>query len=149
MAGGFSNGEYNSINDIFYKSGGQVDGGFPLAEKFGPEIASAGRSSQSGSFNPIPDWTYICNGIDSSSCNDVYSSVNTMRVFNENGIEKIATTFRSPQAAILTLNTGDGSEDRFRKTNDKDKNQDIEVELDSSGVITGQILSRFENLEGY
>ena len=72
-----------------------------------------------------------------------------MRVFNDNGIEKIATTFRSPQAAILTLNTADGNEDRFRKTNDKDKNQDVEVELDSSGVITGQILSRFENLEGY
>ena len=33
IAGGFAKGEYNSINDIFFKSGGQVDGAFPLTEK--------------------------------------------------------------------------------------------------------------------
>ena len=67
-----------------------------------------------------PEWTYICNGSDSTACNEVYSSVNTMRVFVENGVEKIATTFRAPKSAILTLNTSDGTEDRFATTNDKD-----------------------------
>ena len=43
-----------------------------------------------------------------------------MRVFVENGVEKIATTFRAPKSAILTLNTSDGTEDRFATTNDKD-----------------------------
>ena len=38
IAGGFAKGEYNSINDIFFKSGGQVDGAFPLAEKFSPQV---------------------------------------------------------------------------------------------------------------
>ena len=38
IAGGFAKGEYNSINDIFFKSGGQVDGAFPLAEKFRPQV---------------------------------------------------------------------------------------------------------------
>ena len=40
IAGGFAKGEYNSINDIFFKSGGQVDGAFPLAEKFSPQVRS-------------------------------------------------------------------------------------------------------------
>ena len=133
IAGGFAKGEYNSINDIFFKSGGQVDGAFPLAEKFSPQvrnlqsntqillfqIASAGRNSN---LNDVtPEWTYICNGSDSSSCIDVYSSVNTMRTFVENGVEKIATTFRVPKSAILTLNTFDGTEDRFVTTNDKER----------------------------
>ena len=100
-----------------------------------------------------------------------------MRIFVENGVEKIATTFRAPKSAILTLNTSDGTEDRFATTNDKelgfadhgttigevriqrghgtvthyviisplnpgqDKNQDIEVEFDSNGNISGFVVA--------
>ena len=46
IAGGFAKGEYNSINDIFFKSGGQVDGAFPLAEKFGPQVRSLRSNTQ-------------------------------------------------------------------------------------------------------
>ena len=43
IAGGFAKGEYNSINNIFFKSGGQVDAAlaklaFALAEKFSPQV---------------------------------------------------------------------------------------------------------------
>lgn len=119
IAGGFAKGEYNSINDIFFKSGGQVDGAFPLAEKFSSQVASAGKNSNMNGITP--EWTYICNGSDSTACNEVYSSVNTMRVFVENGVEKIATTFRAPKSAILTLNTSDGAEDRSATTNAKEQ----------------------------
>ena len=44
-----------------------------------------------------------------------------MRNFVENGVEKIATTFRAPKSTILTLNTFDGTEDRFVTTNDKER----------------------------
>ena len=96
-----------------------VDGAFPLAEKFSPQVASAGKNSNMNGITP--EWTYICNGSDSTACNEVYSSVNTMRIFVENGLEKIATTFRAPKSAILTLNTSDGTEDRFANTNDKEQ----------------------------
>lgn len=81
-------------------------------------MASAGKNSNLNGVTP--EWTYICNGSDSTACNEVYSSVNTMRIFVENGVEKIATTFRAPKSAILTLNTSDGTEDRFATTNDKE-----------------------------
>ena len=42
-----------------------------------------------------------------------------MRVFTENGVEKIASTFRLPKSAIITLNASNGTEDRFVKTNNK------------------------------
>ena len=72
-----------------YKSGGQIDSGIPIFDKFGPEVASA--ASLSGA--PTPQWTYICGS--SAVCKNMKSSVNTMRTFTENGQEKVATTFSS------------------------------------------------------
>ena len=36
VAGGFANGQHESIDSLHYKSGGQVDSGSPLAQKFRP-----------------------------------------------------------------------------------------------------------------
>ena len=138
IAGGYANGEYDTINRVFYKSGGQVDGAMPLAEKFGPEVAATGKTS--GFLSATPQWSYIC-GKGSKKCSNVQSSVNTMRVFTENGVEKIATTLRFPKSAVLTLKTSDGSEDRFQQTNSNDKNQDIEVEVDDTGAVTGFVIA--------
>ena len=48
---------------------------------------------------------------------------------------------RYPKSAVLTLNTADGTEDRFAKSNSKDKNQDIEVEFDAAGNLTGFVVA--------
>ena len=45
IAGGYANGEYDSVNSVFYKSGGQVDGAMPLAEKFSASVAATGKTS--------------------------------------------------------------------------------------------------------
>ena len=140
IAGGYANGEYDSVNSVFYKSGGQVDGAMPLAEKFSAAVAETGKTS--GTLSATPQWSYVCGGVGSTKCSNMRSSVNTMRVFTENGIEKIATTLRFPKSAVLTLKTDDGSEDRFQQTNSNDKNQDIEVEVDAvTGNVTGFVVA--------
>ena len=89
-----------------YKSGGQVDGGIPIAEKFSPEVAAATTAFTTA---PTPQWSYICDKNDTSStrCKNVQASFNTMRTFKENGVEKLAVTFRMPKERL------------FFKTNDK------------------------------
>ena len=139
IAGGYAKGEYESTSTVFYKSGGQVDGAMPLAEKFSAAVAATGKTS--GVLSATPEWSYVCGGVGSKKCSNMRSSVNTMRVFTENGIEKIATTLRFPKSAVLTLKTADGSEDRFQQTNSNDKNQDIEVEMDTNGNVTGFVVA--------
>ena len=158
IAGGWAQGDY--IQMPGYKSGGQVDSGVPLAQKFGPDVAQA---SFLISNNPKPQWTYVCGSTMTRSdtfmmapsggsagffgpekqCKDVLSSVNTMRIFVEKGVEKMATTFRIPTAGVLTLNVKDGSEDRFIKSNSKgDSYQDLEVEQeDENGKVTGFVIA--------
>ena len=109
----------NTIVSMIFFSNLVVDGAFPLAEKLSPQVASTGKNSNMNGITP--EWTYICNGSDSTACNEVYSSVNTMQVFVENGVEKIALTFRASKSAILTLNTSDETEDRFATTNHKEQ----------------------------
>ena len=108
----------------------------PLAEKFGRDVAATGTTSRF--LSATPQWSYVCGGVGSLKCSNVRSSMNTMRVFRENGVEKIATTLRFPKSAVLTLKTSDGTEDRFQQSNSNDKNQDIEVEVDS---VTGNVTS--------
>ena len=53
-------GEYGSTNEVTYKSGGQVDGAMPLAEKFGPDVAATGKTT--GNLSATPQWTFVCDG---------------------------------------------------------------------------------------
>ena len=158
IAGGWAKGDYLQMPS--YKSGGQIDGGVPLAQKFGPDVAQA---SFLISNNPKPQWTYVCGSSMERSdtfmmapsagmagifgaekqCKDVLSSVNTMRIFVENGVEKMATTFRIPSSGVLTLNVKDGSEDRFITTTSRgDSFQDLEVEQETeNGKVSGFVIA--------
>ena len=155
IAGGWAQGDYMKMPA--YKSGGQIDSGVPLAQKFGPEVAQASFLITK---NPKPQWTYVCSSSVERSdpfmvapsagffgaekqCKDVLSSVNTMRIFVENGVEKMATTFRIPSAGVLTLNVRDGSEDRLIKTTSEvDSFQDLEVEQEKeNGKVSGFVIA--------
>ena len=83
-----------------YKSGGQVDGGIPIAEKFSAEVAAA---TSAFAAPPTPQWSYLCDKNDASStmCKNVQASFNTMRTFKENGVEKLAVTFRMPKEKLF------------------------------------------------
>ena len=113
VAGGFANGQHDSIDTLHYKSGGQVDSGNPIAQKFSASVANTGK--QSSPLSATPEWTFACGGQGSTNCSKMVGSFNTMRVFTENGVEKIASTFRLPKSAIITLNASNGTEDRFVK----------------------------------
>ena len=117
VAGGFANGQHDSIDTLHYKSGGQVDSGNPIAQKFSAAVANTGK--QSSPLSATPEWTFQCGGQGSTNCSKMVGAFNTMRVFTENGVEKIASTFRLPKSAIITLNASNGTEDRFAKTNNK------------------------------
>ena len=45
IAGGFANGEHGSMDELNYKSGGQVDSGNPIAQKFSASVANTGKQS--------------------------------------------------------------------------------------------------------
>ena len=117
VAGGFANGQHDSMDSLNYKSGGQVDSGNPIAQKFSASVANTGK--QSSTLSATPEWTFKCGGTGSTNCSGMIGAFNTMRVFTENGVEKIASTFRLPKSAIITLNASNGTEDRFAKTNNK------------------------------
>ena len=114
IAGGFA--DYQSDpSDPFppFKSGGQIDGGIPIYEKFDATVATATTDFTTA---PTPVWTYKCGDATrgSVSCTaDTRASVNTMRVFMDNGIEKVANTMRAPTNAILIVNTTTGQETAF------------------------------------
>ena len=88
-----------------------------IAQKFSASVANTGK--QSSPLSATPEWTFQCGGQGSTNCSGVAGAFNTMRVFTENGVEKIASTFRLPKSAIITLNASNGTEDRFAKTNNK------------------------------
>ena len=66
IAGGFANGEQGSMDELNYKSGGQVDSGNPLAQKFSAAVANTGKTS--GVLSATPEWTYQCGGQGSTNC---------------------------------------------------------------------------------
>ena len=143
IAGGFV--EYQSDpSDPFppFKSGGQVDGGIPIYEKFDANVATATTDFVTA---PTPVWTYKCGDATrgSVSCTqDTRASVNTMRVFMDNGVEKVANTMRAPTNAILIVNTVTGQETAFSQvgTNSGDSYQDLEVEFNADGTIAGYVV---------
>ena len=110
--GGFIAGGFVDYVGQFpgFKSGGQIDGGIPIYEKFDATVASATTDFVTA---PTPVWTYKCGDATrgSVSCTaDTRASVNTMRVFMDNGIEKVVNTIRAPTNAILIVNTLTGQE---------------------------------------
>ena len=139
IAGGFANYQGNFP---FFKSAGAVDSGNPIMQKFSKTTADASTMSTP----PTPEWTWICSGTSnpattlSTKCPaTVQASVNTMRVFTHNSVEQVVTTFRPNSIVILNANTG--SEMNYADLpNSVDKYQDIEVELDSTGAVSGFVV---------
>lgn len=87
--------------------------------KTNSSAAVANTGKQTGTLSATPEWTFKCGGQGSTNCSGMVGAFNTMRVFTENGVEKIASTFRLPKSAVITLNASNGTEDRFAKTNNK------------------------------
>ncbi|CAG5109849.1 Oidioi.mRNA.OKI2018_I69.chr2.g4330.t1.cds [Oikopleura dioica] len=119
-----------------FKSGGQVDQGTPVMHKFSASLAAA---SSAGS--PTPEWSFVCDG-SGKSCNLNDGSVKNMRVFSDNGVEKVVglPTSRSILVVLDAVSgselaySGDGINSGF--IGDGTAN-DIEVEKNSSGAVTG------------
>jgi hypothetical protein len=139
IAGGFANYENNFP---FFKSAGAVDNGNPIMQKFSKATADASTMATP----PTPEWTWICGGTSnpastlSSKCPlTVQASVNTMRTFTHNSIEQVVTTFRPNSIVILNANTGEEM-NYADLPGAVDKYQDVEVEVDSAGAVTGFVV---------
>lgn len=134
IAGGFANFPYNEFPN--YKSGGQVDAGNPIFQKF-----SAAVASQTTAFTtpPTPEWTYRCgagNNCTAQGCSKV------MRIYMDNGVEKVVTV-PGTAAQIIIVNAADGTQDSFKdntvEVNGKNY-QDIQPKM-AGGAVTGFAVS--------
>ena len=72
IAGGFANGQHDSIDQLYYKSGGQVDSGNPLAQKFSAQVANTGKTT--GTLSATPEWTFQCGGQGAVNCKGRFSN---------------------------------------------------------------------------
>jgi len=124
-----------------FKSGGQVDQGIPVMHKF-----SAAQAASSSAGTPTPVWSYSCDGSSGRTCNLNDGSVKNMRVFTDAGVEKVVGLPTS-RSILLVLDavtgaeiaySGDGLSSGF--IGDGTAN-DIEVEKNASGVVTGYVTS--------
>ena len=98
IVGGFAN--FDETGFPSFKSGGQVDRGNPIYQKFSKTVADATTMPTP----PTPDWTWACGGgannvattlaADKQCPSSVKSSANTMRIFTSGGIEQVVSTFR-------------------------------------------------------
>ena len=82
--GGFIAGGWGiNYEDGFpgFKSGGQVDQGTPIFQKFSASVAS--RSSPFTTA-PTPEWTFKCDNVNCPGT--VKGSMKTMKLFNDNGV---------------------------------------------------------------
>jgi len=138
IAGGFTNYEGNFPS---FKSGGQIDSGNPIFQKFNAATAAATEAFVT---MPTPDWTYKCGDTSLGAVNcpaTVQAAVNTMRVFNDAGAEKVAATFRP--SLVVVFDSATVAELAFQDvpavTDMNDKYQDLEVEIGADGAVTGYV----------
>jgi len=130
IAGGFANyqGEFPP-----FKSGGQVEGGTPLFQKFKANVAK--RTTPFAS-PPTPEWTFNC---DKDNCSSKsHGSMKTMRVYMDNGVEKVVS---APGTAndVIIVNVSDGSKSAYHSFGDSWQHanfQDIEPVI-QNGQVTG------------
>merc|ERR1712037_722008 len=104
-----------------FKSGGQVDQGRPVMHKFSAQVANSDSVS-----SPTPVWTYSCDS-GSNSCALDDGSVKNMRVFTDNGVEKVVGLPTS-RSIFIVLRADDGTAN------------DVEVEFNDAGTrVTGYV----------
>ena len=107
--GGFIVGGYGTRQDSTFpnfKSGGTVDDGQPILQKFSAETASQATMPNA----PTPVWSYICQ-TDKVSCQTAGSS-KAIRIYHDQGVEKVVTV-PGPRTAILIVDAATGAEVRF------------------------------------
>ncbi|CBY23664.1 unnamed protein product [Oikopleura dioica] len=154
--GGFIVGGFSHRADVEmpgFKSGGQVDQGRPVMHKFSAQVASSASVS-----NPSPVWTYRC-GSGSNSCALDDGSVKNMRVFNDNGVEKVVGLPTS-RSIFIVLRTNNGNELIYSGNainngfiGDGTAN-DVEVQFNDAGtsvtgfVTTGLRVTKIQNDNG-
>ena len=123
-----------------FKSGGQVDSGSPIYQKFSAAVASANEMAAW----PTPEWTYKCGDIQDGgaiSCGTgtpIDSSVSSMRLFTMSNKQLIVSTLRPN--VVLVLNADTGAEEAFFEGGPNDKYQDIEVSEDENGIVQGLVV---------
>ena len=107
--GGFIVGGYgNALDTTFpsFKSGGSVDEGQPILEKFSAATASASTMASA----PTPVWSYVCQSA-GVACTTQGSS-KAIRIYHDQGVEKVVTVPGS-HSAILVVDATTGAEVRF------------------------------------
>ena len=57
--------------------------------------------------DPKPEWTYKCQG--ANKCKINYGSAKAIRIFNDDGVEKVVTV-PGPRSALIILNANTGKE---------------------------------------
>ena len=129
IVGGF--GKYEGDTFPPSKSGGQVEAGVPIIEKFSVDIANANSLTN----NVLPEWSWACEGTCSTS-----GSTKSVRVYNEAGIEKVVGV-PGVRTSIVVLNAGSGSMLQQKVLDDAEfdgigTSNDIEVAFDGN-TVTG------------
>ena len=104
IAGGFANRFGNMPH---FKSGGAVDDGRPIFEKFSPEIAQA---TTDFTVAPTPTWSYQCGKASQGSvkCDKKMtgSSIPSMQIFMDNGVEKAVSILAANRIIVVGATTG-------------------------------------------
>ena len=103
IAGGFANRFGNMPQ---FKSGGAVDDGRPIFEKFSPEIAQATADFTTA---PTPTWSYVCGKASNGSVNcdkNRGSSIPSMQVFMDDGVEKVVSILAGSRIIVVDASTG-------------------------------------------
>ena len=119
-----------------FKSGGGVDDGTPIFQKFSAEVAQATSEFETA---PTPTWTFICGKANYGSVNcDRHqgSSIPSMQVFNDNGVEKVVSILAG--SSIIVVDVATGSELGYNKI-ENGGFTDVEVDFDADGNVTGYV----------
>ena len=106
--GGFIVGGYGTSPDTTFpsfKSGGTVDEGQPILQKFSAATASASTMPSA----PTPVWSYICQAAGVSCVTQ--GSSKALRIYHDGGVEKVVTV-PGARASILVVDATTGAEVR-------------------------------------
>ena len=125
--GGYTNGDFPT-----FKSGGQLDNGTPIMEKFDSTVASAASMPTA----PTAVWTWVCGT--GNSC-AVLGSMKSIRVYTDNGVEKVVGV-PGKRTAIAIAKESDGASLQFADIDNAAANgvgtaNDIEVVKEGDRVL--------------
>jgi len=136
VAGGWANHEGGWPA---FKSGGQVEFGTPIFQKFSASVATQSTAFASP---PTPEWTFNC---DSTNCDsNVKGSAKTIRVFMDNGVEKVVSA-PGIKASVIVVNVADGSKAAFKSfATYNGSYQDIEPVI-AGGAATGYAVTGLDS----